>query len=160
MADQENQDSEGDGGKAAWTIKSVPVETRKLAVACAAKTGEPMAVWIDRAVRNQANLEAGTRVIPPMTIPVTGQGRAVAVGKGMAIAASPIPNLDMAGLSGLLTAVQAMAAASGTPIPRATTKHALALVRDQLRAARGLPGLPPRTPKPKSGQTVSGEQED
>jgi hypothetical protein len=150
MADQEDRSS--------WTVKSMSIETRKLATARAAKSGETMAQWLDRAIRNQADMEAGTRVIPPPSTPAaTGQGRALAVANGHP---APLPSVDLAGLSGMLTAVQSMAEASGVPIPRATTKHALALVRDQLRAARGLPGLPPRSPKPKSGQTVSEEQED
>jgi hypothetical protein len=40
-----------------WQIKSVPVEIRKLAAACAARRGETMAVWVARAVRIQAMLE-------------------------------------------------------------------------------------------------------
>lgn len=147
MEDQANQ-------RAAWTIKSVDVEVRKLAVACALKTGETMAQWIARAVRNQAGLETGTSVMPPAAPPAS---RALAVASR---AAAPMPVIDMAGLSSLLATVQALAAASGTPIPRGTTRHALALVRDQLRAARGLPVSPVRSPKAKSGQTLSEEQED
>ncbi len=68
MADQENPD----GDKASWTIKSVPVETRKLAVACAARQGVTMSEWLARAVRNQANLEAGDRILPPPPRPAVG----------------------------------------------------------------------------------------
>ena len=53
MAEQANLEED----KASWTIKSVPVETRKLAVACAAKQGQTMAEWLAKAVRTQANLE-------------------------------------------------------------------------------------------------------
>ena len=62
MANEENPDSD----KASWTIKSVPVEARKLAVACATKQGETMAEWLARAVRNQSKIEAGERVLPPV----------------------------------------------------------------------------------------------
>jgi hypothetical protein len=151
MEDQGNQDSD----KAAWTIKAVPVETRKLAVACATKTGEHMAQWIERAVRNQAQLEAGDRVLPPLTAPA--RGRALAVANGPA---PLVPPLDLAGLSDLLTATQAMAAAAGVPIPGATAKHALALVRDQLRTARGLPVSPRKQTRAENGQTISLEQDD
>ena len=61
MAEQANLEED----KASWTIKSVPVETRKLAVACAAKQGQTMAEWLAKAVRTQANLEEGERVLPP-----------------------------------------------------------------------------------------------
>ena len=44
MAEQANLEED----KASWTIKSVPVETRKLAVACAAKQGQTMAEWLAR----------------------------------------------------------------------------------------------------------------
>ena len=65
MADEANEDAD----KASWTIKSVPVETRKLAVACASRAGETMAEWLVKAVRNQADIEAANassrRLDPP-----------------------------------------------------------------------------------------------
>ncbi len=48
-----------------WTIKGVSVETRKLAVASAAKQGVAMAEWLDHAVRDQASFDKGNQVISP-----------------------------------------------------------------------------------------------
>lgn len=138
--------------KAAWTIKSVPVETRKLAVACATKAGQTMAEWIASAVQDRANREAGNRIIPPLAVP--GAGRALVPIAGPA---APLVPVDMAGLAGMLGAVQAMATAAEVPIPKATARHAVALVTAQLRAARGLPEKAPRQTRPKNGQTVNGE---
>jgi hypothetical protein len=138
--------------KAAWTIKSVPVETRKLAVACATKAGLTMAEWLTLAVRDRANREAGNRVLPPLAAP--GAGRALAP---LAAPAGPlVPTIDMAGLTGLLGTVQAMATAADVPVPRATARHGLALATAQLRAARGLSEKAPRQTRPKSGQTING----
>jgi hypothetical protein len=52
--------------KSLWGIKSMPVEARKQATACAAKQGQTMAEWLVRAIGNQANLEAGERILPPL----------------------------------------------------------------------------------------------
>lgn len=136
-----------DTDKASWTIKSVPVETRKLAVACAAKAGENMAEWLARAVRNQAKLEAGERVIPPSR-PVTN-GAMVPVPFAMPV--------DLGELAELMTAAQAVAEAAGVPIPKATARHALALTTAQLRAARGLPPKRSRQTGAENGQTIAGE---
>ena len=141
MANRENQDSD----KAAWTIKSMDVETRKLAVACAAKAGEQMATWLERAVRNQAKLEAGQRVFPPArpNSPTTTTP---------AIYEPPAPELG--GLAALMEQARALAGQTEVPISKTAVKHALALMTAQLRAARGLPPLAPRKTKPKNGQTI------
>jgi hypothetical protein len=57
----------------------------------------------------------------------------------------------------MLGAVQAMATAADVPIPKATARHAVALVTAQLRAARGLPEKAPRQTRLKNGQTFNGE---
>lgn len=144
MADGENHSDD----KAAWTIKSVSVETRKLAVACASKQDMTMAEWLDRAVRNQANLEAGERILPPAPRPA-GLPAPVPLGSMAAV--------DMGELADLMMAVQAVAKAADVPIAKATAKHALALMTGQLRAARGLPPLARRQTQPKNGQTITGE---
>jgi len=118
MANEANQEPD----KAPWTVKSVPVETRKLAVSCATKTGETMAEWLARAVRNQANLETGERVIPP---------------KPEKVVAPAIAREDMAALVSLMTAVQSMAAAPSDQIPSSVVRQAVGMLRDQLRLARG-----------------------
>lgn len=132
--------------KASWTIKSMPVETRKLAVACATKTGEQMAAWLDRAVRTQASLEAGERVLPPAR-----QSQAVATLPAVYALQAP----ELSELAALMEQARALAAAADLPIPKTTARHALALMAGQLRAARGLPPLAPRQTKSKNGQTVA-----
>lgn len=141
MANEENPD----GDKASWTVKSVSVETRKLAVACAAKQGQTMAEWLARAVRNQANLEAGERVMPPA---------ARRAGVDLVHVPGPALAMDLGELADLMQATQAVAEAAGVPIAKATARHALALVTAQLRAARGLPPKRQRQTSPETGQTI------
>lgn len=122
--------------RAPWTIKSVRIETRKLAVASAAKEGVAMAEWLDRAVRHQAEFDKGNQVIPPRQ-----PGQAVArfapvqppdqTGK---------PAVDLAGLADALRAVATVAGAADMPVPKALAREASALLRQQIREARGLPG--------------------
>lgn len=148
MANMENPD----GDKASWTIKSVPIETRKLAIACATKQDMTMAEWLVRAVRNQANLEAGERVLPPPAPRQTGNGLP-------AVQASlpALPHVDLGELADLMQAAQAVADAAGVPVPKSTARHALALTTAQLRAARGLPPKARRQTGPENGQTIEGE---
>jgi len=144
VADQENPDD-----KAAWTIKSVPVATRKLAVACAGRADVTMAEWLDRAVRNQANLEAGERVLPPAPRPAAGLP---------AVVPGPAVLVDLGGLADLMHAAHEVAEAAGVPMPKVTARHALALATAQLRAARGLPPTRPRQTGRRNGQTIEGEE--
>jgi len=111
MAEQANLEED----KASWTIKSVPVETRKLAVACAANQGQTMAEWLAKAVRTQANLEAGERVLPPAPRP------------GDALAAwAPVPSIiGLGGLADLMQAAREIAEAGRGADPKATARHAL-----------------------------------
>ncbi len=133
MADEENLAGE----KAAWTIKSVPVETRKLAIASAAKAGLSMGEWIVAAVRNQANLESGERILPPS--PPHGRNTPAQF--------VPTPPVDMLALAELMRATQLFAQGAGVPIPKSTARHAVAWTTTALRAARGLPALAPRLGK-------------
>jgi hypothetical protein len=151
MADQENQ-AEPEAERASWTIKSVPVETRKLAIACASRQGQTMAEWLTRAVRNQAHLEAGERVLPPAPRPA---GALTVPGAPWAPVAVP----ELGALADLMQAARAIAEAAGVPIPKATARHALALTTAQLRAARGLPPKTPRQTKHENGQTIEDEGE-
>lgn len=58
-----------DPDKAPMTIKAVLTATRMTMVRCAEKRGQTMAVWLARAVDNQANLEAGDQVEPALFEP-------------------------------------------------------------------------------------------
>ncbi len=133
MADEENLGGE----KAAWTIKSVPVETRKLAIASAAKAGLSMGEWVVAAVRNQANLESGERILPPSS----------SHSRNIPAPAASGPPVDMLALAELMRATQSFAQGAGVPIPKATARHAVAWTTTALRAARGLPALAPRLGK-------------
>ena len=124
--------------RAPWTIKSVSVETRKLAVASAAKEGVTMAEWLDRAVRHQAELDKGNQVIPP-GLPGQSVARFDPVqppdGTGK-------PAMDLSGLADALRAVATVAGAADMPVPKSLAREASALLRQQIREARGLPGKP------------------
>ena len=112
MANEENPEAD----KASWTIKSVPVEVRKLAVACAAKQDQTMAEWLERAVRNQANLEAGERILPPVPRP---SGLPVVPPADAALEEAP----GMGELADLMQAAQALAAAAEISIPKTTARQ-------------------------------------
>jgi hypothetical protein len=146
MANEENPEAD----KASWTIKSVPVDVRKLAVACAAKQDQTMAEWLERAVRNQANLEAGERILPPAS-------RAASLPAVLPLGAAVVDAPDIGELADLMQAAQALAAAADVPMPKAMARHALALVTAQLRAARGLPAKQPRRTRHENGQTIEAE---
>lgn len=117
--------------KAPWTIKAVSVETRKLAVKSAAQQGVTMAEWLDRAVRGQAERDRGNQLIPP------GQS-----GQDVAWFAPVQPpdgtgKLDLAGLADALRAVATVAGAAEMPVPKSLAREASALLRQQIREARG-----------------------
>jgi hypothetical protein len=120
---------------APWTIKSVKVETRKLAVDSAMKQGITMAEWLDRAVRNQANLDKGNQVIPPGQ---TGQTLARPDPVQLPTPTGKLP-MDLAGLADALRAVAALTEAAAMPVPKALAREAAGLLRQQIREARGLP---------------------
>lgn len=119
-----------DADKAPWTIKSVDVGVRKMAVKCALHRGETMAEWLARAVRAQANVEAGDQVIPPSQpdsppmVGLNGQSR---------------HPLGMTDLAETMRAAAMMAEASGVPAPKTAARHAFAILTATLREARGLP---------------------
>ncbi len=117
--------------KAPWTIKAVSVETRKLAVKSAAQQGVTMAEWLDRAVQGQAERDRGNQLIPP------GQS-----GQDVARFAPVQPpdetgKLDLAGLADALRAVATVAGAAEMPVPKSLAREASALLRQQIREARG-----------------------
>lgn len=102
MADEENLGGE----KAASTITSVPIETRKLAIASAAKAGLSMGEWMVAAVRNQANLESGERILPPSS----------SHSRNIPAPAASGPPVDMLALAELMRATQSLARGAGVAI--------------------------------------------
>ena len=119
--------------RAPWTIKSVSVETRKLAVASAAKQGVTMAEWLDRAVRNQANLDKENQVIPP-----SQTGQTLIPFAPVQLLEQPGKPMDLAGLADALRAVATITEAAAMPISKSLAREASALLRQQIREARGL----------------------
>jgi hypothetical protein len=129
-----------------WTIKAFSVEARLLALACAAKRGESMPVWAERAVRNQATTEAGDQVLPPGE-PVTGRGqRDGQHGQPAELPAVVTAAMGTSELAVLVQALQATSAATGRPAPRDVAGHVYGLMRTRLREARGLAPVRPRQP--------------
>jgi hypothetical protein len=102
--------------------------------------GVTMAEWLGRAVDTEANRQDGNQVIPPGNPPP---------------ASPPLATLE---LGTVALALQAMAAAAtaGLPVTKAAARDAVALIRSQVRGARGLPA---RQTTRRIGQTVSGDQE-
>lgn len=100
-----------------------------------------MAEWLDRAVRNQAERDKGNQVIPP------GQtGQSVArFAPVQPLDEMGKPPMDLAGLADALRAVATVAGAADMPVPKSLAREASALLRQQIRAARGLPGKPGQT---------------
>jgi hypothetical protein len=138
MPEEVNQEVE----RTPFMVKGMRVDTRKIAVACAMKAGETMAVWLDRAIRTQANMEAGERIFPPEENPP------VPVRVARLLAA------ELGELADFMQAAQAIAGAAAVPIPKATARHAFALLTAHLRAARG---LPPRKTTARNGKTITVE---
>jgi hypothetical protein len=118
---------------APWMIKAMPVHVREKAVRYAKMAGVTMAEWMGRAVETQATLQDGNRVIPPSKPEQTRQASGLDLG-------------DVA------AALQAMAAAqaAGLPVSKAAVRGVVALIREDVRAARGLPD---RQTRPRIGQT-------
>ena len=143
MADQDDQGT----GKGQWTVKGVDAETRRLAMALAAKRGEPVAAVLLRALQVLDQMEQGERIIPPPR-----------VSPGTALVAAVPPHarpadVDLPGLTGLLREVRelAMASKDGVAIPKGLMDHARLLTVAELRRARG---MPPRQTSGKKGLTV------
>jgi hypothetical protein len=93
-----------------WTIKSMPTEVRNMVVAAARDEGITASQWLERVIRERV---AG------------GPHRAAA------------PGGDRPGLIDLLREARAMAQAP--EVPPALTRAVVALARDAVRQARGLP---------------------
>lgn len=123
---------------APWTIKAVPVAVREKAVRYARMDGVTMAEWLTRAVQTEANRQDGDAVIGPRDA-----------------APPPALSVDLGGVAAVLQAMAA-AAAAGLPVTKVAVRETVTLVRDQVRAARGLPA---RQTRRAIGQTVSVDQE-
>ena len=109
-----------------------------------------MGVWLERAVRNQAEREAGERVLPPVK-----PGQPVASFEPVKPTQEMGKPLDLAGLAAALQAVATVHEAAGLPVPKVLARNASALLLAQLREARGLPVKPRQTTR-LIGQTVEG----
>jgi hypothetical protein len=111
-------------GKAPFQIRAFPVVTRKLALACANKSGLTIPEWMDRAVHSQARLDQGENIFPPS--------------RPGSPAPPPTPLASDADLIGLLHAAAALAATDPerkvAAIPGLKT-----LLAERVRSARGLP---------------------
>ena len=121
-----NQDDKPD--TAPWTIKSVGVHTRKMATDCATREGVTMGEWMDRMVPVMAAMQDGNQVVLP------DQRRSAAVPLQQAMAMLELERLDALGR--LATAV---ASATAAGVPKGAVREISALLREQARAARGLP---------------------
>lgn len=121
-----------------WTIKAVPIETRKRAVRAANAQGVNMADWLTDAVNRLADQQAGNLVIPP------GKPDAPREPEAM-------PAIDLHGLAAAIEATVAATQAAGRTPSIGLAREAAATIRHAMRAARGLPA---RQTKPRSGQTT------
>lgn len=123
---------------APWQIKSMPIGTREKAVRYAKMRGETMAEWMARAVDTQASIEDGDRVLPPGEPEQTHHSR-------------PMSGVNLETVAVVLQAMAA-AQASGLPVSKTAVRETVGLIREQMRAARGLPVSQTR---PRIGQTIS-----
>ena len=139
-----------DAEQAPFTVKAFPVEARELARKAAAKQGEHMGVWLARAVRTQANLEAGERVLPPVK-----HGQSVAPFDPVKPTQEMGKPFDLDGLATALQAVAKVHEVAGLPLPKVLARQASALLLSQIREARGLSSKPRQTRR-LIGQTVEG----
>ena len=109
--------------KANWTIKDFPATVRKEAVNCAKRQDVSVATWLAAAVRNQASHDEGAAVLLPdeqANLPANPADQAPT------LPADPFQRLSAL-------------AAAGLPVPRDVRGHAFAILRDEMRALRGLP---------------------
>jgi hypothetical protein len=117
-----------DAAEVRWTVRGVPKRYRDAAAEAADRAKLPIGAWLCRAIDQAVQAE---RVPLEVTAPAG------------AVVAPPRP-AGVGELAELMRAAQAMAEATGVPIPKAAARHAVALMTGELRAARGLPPLAPR----------------
>jgi hypothetical protein len=133
MADQDTA--------APWTIKAVTVQIREKAVRYARMDGCTMAEWLAKAVETQASKQDGNLVIPP------GKPETPPL---------PASSVDLNAAAAVLQAMAA-AASAGLPVSKAATRDTVALIRERIRADRG---LPPRQTRTQIGQTLQVGRDD
>ncbi len=122
-----------------WTVKAVPIETRKRAVRAANAQGVSMADWLTDAVNRLADQQAGNLVMPP----------------GKPEQPRPpesTPAIDLLGLAAVIEATVSAHEAAGRKVPAGMAIEACATLRLAMRTARGLPA---RQTKPRNGQTTT-----
>jgi hypothetical protein len=119
-----------DAAEVRWTVRGVPKRYRDAAAEAAARADLSVGAWLCRAIEQAVQAERA----PIDVLPAAG-----------AAAPAPRPAAARVGeLAELMRAAQAMAEVTGVSIPKATARHAVALMTGELRAARGLPPLAPR----------------
>lgn len=126
-----------------WTIKSMPEVASRRATECARRNDQTAAEWLTEAINAYADRQANTAVIPPV-----GPGLPAPLPAFSGSAPAPV---DLHGLADALRATAEAATASGKPLPAGLVREASALLREQIRTARGLPAR--RTGQP-GGKTI------
>lgn len=143
--------------RAPWTIKSVHVETRKLAVACAAKEGLTIGQWLERATRGQAETDKGNAILPAAFTTSAPSGSTLPMVSPKSRTDAPADNDASVVLERLLDVLDKVkhvmhhATVVELSMPKkmdaeieATTRLAIAMARTMMRQARGLPEPKPR----------------
>jgi hypothetical protein len=143
---------EADDDKAPMTVKGMPVRARQRALKAANKQGQSMAEWLTRAIDQLADREEGERE----TFPDERANLPAIVGP---VSPAVIPPGFLSDLTEAMGAAKGIADAAGVPVPKATARHAFAILTDHLRLVRGLAPVKPRQTKPGKGQTLSVGQE-
>jgi hypothetical protein len=119
-----------DAAEVRWTVRGVPKRYRDAASEAAARADLSVGAWLCRAIEQAVQAERAPIDALPAVVAAAPVLRPAAAGVGE--------------LAELMRAAQAMAEATGVSIPKATARHAVALMTGELRAARGLPPLAPR----------------
>lgn len=119
-------------------VKAVSADAWSRAKNAANRQGEAMGVWLSRAIAQLADREAATpREFPPPHLS----------GQEPDQISSPQSTMAAAELAGLMNAVSALAATTGTAPAKVLVRRAYALADDMVRDARGLPRKPLRLGK-------------
>jgi hypothetical protein len=142
---------ETDDDKAAMTVKGMPVRARQRALKAANKQGQSMAEWLTRAIDQLADREEGARE----TFPDERANRANPPAIVGAVSPAVIPPGFLSDLTEAMGAAKGIADAAGVPVPKATARHAFAILTDHLRLVRGLGPVKPRQTRLEKGQTLS-----
>ena len=115
-------------------VKGVSVRAWERAKASAIRQGQPMGVWLSRAIVQLADMEAGPREFPPAN-PSANLG----AGTGNP---GPAATMTAADLADLMRGMAAYAEATGVPQAKADVRRAYGLADELVRDARGIPRKP------------------